>query len=319
MTDLAVQGTAIQGAVDLACTLNPDPCSTAEARLASASLRAWTAGHRLDPSSLTDTAQPFYKLAPAWVGYPFRPGALAPSARGYAPAASAQIAAAARQGPAPASATASSRAAGELAFLDDKSLSIEDKLFRFMALMLQKADKELIQKMKEYEAKKKAQEAKEKSGDGGGGGGILGAIGDALGGIGDIVTGAAKSLAKDLGGPVLAAICTGAGLPQLAPIAMKLGGDIAALAVETSAAAFRLPTQAALGVARQLENAAQGQGTSSRSSAQSGSTSAEGFDERLEMLKLQRLVDKQNTMFSALSNVLKSMHDAQMTAVGNIR
>jgi len=317
MTDLAIQGTAIQGAVDQACTLNPDPCSAAEARLASVSLRACPAGHRLDPSGLTDTAQPFYKLAPAWVGHAFRPGALAPSARGYAPAASAQIAASARQGPAPATATASSRAAGELAFLDDKSLSIEDKLFRFMALMLQKADKELIQKMKEYEAKKKAQEAKEKSGDGGGG--IFGAIGDALGGIGDIVTGAAKSLAKDLGGPVLAAICTGAGLPQLAPIAMKLGGDIAALAVETSAAAFRLPTQAALGVARQLENAAQGQGTSSRSSAQSGSTSAEGFDERLEMLKLQRLVDKQNTMFSALSNVLKSMHDAQMTAVGNIR
>jgi hypothetical protein len=275
---------------------------------------------RLDPSGLTDTAQPFYKLAPAWVGHPFRPGALAPAARGYA-AAGSGLGDALHAGPAaasvrprPAPAPARQRASGELAFLDDKSLSIQDKLFRFMALMLRKSDEELIEKMKEYEAKKKAQEAKEE-----GGGGFFDCIGDVLGGIGDI---GHRRRGVPGEGPrrtwVLAAILHGRWLPQLAPIAMKRQVTSRRSRSRPSAA-FRLPTQAALGVARQLENAAQGQGTSSRESAQSGSTSAEGFDERLEMLKLQRLVDKQNTMFSALSNVLKSMHDAQMTAVGNIR
>jgi hypothetical protein len=37
------------------------------------------------------------------------------------------------------------------------------------------------------------------------------------------------------------------------------------------------------------------------------------------MFKLQRLVEKQSAMFSALTNAMKSMHDSQMTAVQNIR
>ena len=47
--------------------------------------------------------------------------------------------------------------------------------------------------------------------------------------------------------------------------------------------------------------------------------SGDEVDERLEMLKLEQLVDKQKEMFSAISNTLKSMNDAQMTAIGNIR
>jgi hypothetical protein len=313
----------VHGAVGQACALDPSAGSTAASGRAASQL-ALAGRHGLEgagvrrlcsslmsgarPSSLRGgseigCAEPFYRVAPPWVGTRLRPSALAPPARGYA------------QPP-----------GGELAFLDDASLSLEDKLFRFMALMLKKADQELLDAMKECEAKKRAQEEKEKGGDGGGGGlfgflgDVVGTIGDAVGGIGDLVTGAAESVAKDLGGPVLGAICTVTpGLQPLAPLALKYGGDVAALACDTASAAFRLPTQAALEGAGQLMSSADAGAASSRSSAAAGSTSPEGYDEKLEMLKLQRVVDKVNAMFQALSNVMKAMHDAQMTAVNNIR
>ena len=37
------------------------------------------------------------------------------------------------------------------------------------------------------------------------------------------------------------------------------------------------------------------------------------------MLEIQRLVDKQNQMFTLVSNVMKGMHDTTMVAVQNIR
>ncbi len=58
---------------------------------------------------------------------------------------------------------------------------------------------------------------------------------------------------------------------------------------------------------------------SSGASSTTAAADAEEFDEKLEMLKLQRLVEKQNAMFSALTNAMKAMHDMQMTAVQNIR
>jgi hypothetical protein len=36
-------------------------------------------------------------------------------------------------------------------------------------------------------------------------------------------------------------------------------------------------------------------------------------------MKLQRLVDKQSEMFGTISALLKSMHDTQMSVIGNIR
>ena len=43
------------------------------------------------------------------------------------------------------------------------------------------------------------------------------------------------------------------------------------------------------------------------------------MDEKLEMLNLQRLVEKQDAMFAALSNVLKSFNDTRMAVVQNLR
>jgi hypothetical protein len=42
-------------------------------------------------------------------------------------------------------------------------------------------------------------------------------------------------------------------------------------------------------------------------------------DERLEMLEIQRLVEKQNQMFTLVSNLLKSMNDTAMVAIQNVR
>jgi hypothetical protein len=42
-------------------------------------------------------------------------------------------------------------------------------------------------------------------------------------------------------------------------------------------------------------------------------------DERLEMLEIQRLVDKQNQMFTLVSNVMKNMHETTMVAIQNVR
>jgi len=182
-------------------------------------------------------------------------------------------------------------------------------------------------------------------------------LGDALGGIAEAVVGGAESLAKDLGGPLLAAGCTAVGLPFLAPVALQIGGTIGKAAVGGVAslvgnAASSLlggssqgPGEAVLGPASAV--ASGGSSTSAAattekavSSASAGSTSkassstttkassttskataSEGddFDERVEAMNLQRLVEKQQAMFGILSNALKAMHDTQMNAIQNMR
>ncbi len=37
------------------------------------------------------------------------------------------------------------------------------------------------------------------------------------------------------------------------------------------------------------------------------------------MLEIQRLAEKQNQMFTCISNVMKSMHETGMSAINNIR
>jgi len=101
---------------------------------------------------------------------------------------------------------AGGKAKGDLAFLDDKSLPIEEKLFRFMLLMQKKADKELEDFMrasapggeggaKAGETKAGGTSSKRDGGGGGllggllGGGGGGGLLGGLLGGGGGIVGG----------------------------------------------------------------------------------------------------------------------------------
>ena len=269
--------------------------------------------------------------------------------------------------------TAKSTAAKELAFLDDPTLSIQDKLYQFMALQMRKSNQALKDAMLEYEGKRAQSATKQtaaKASTSGassssstpakkssGGGGLFGMLGDALGGIADAVVGGAESLAKDLGGPLLAAGCTAVGLPFLAPVALQIGGTIGKAAVGGVAsmvgnAASSLfggssqdlgetvlgPAVAASGggstsatatAAKALSSTSAGtttakassSATTKASSTTSKASASEGddFDERVEAMNLQRLVEKQQAMFGILSNALKAMHDTQMNAIQNMR
>jgi hypothetical protein len=94
-----------------------------------------------------------------------------------------------------------------------------------------------------------------------------------------------------LGGPLLAGLVTAVGLPALAPAALKLGDEVAGALLDGG----------------------------SKGSSKSGKKESGTPDERLSMLEIQRLVDKQNQMFSLVSNLLKGMHETGMGVVNNLR
>jgi hypothetical protein len=151
----------------------------------------------------------------------------------------------------------------------------------------------------------------------------FGFLGDIVEGVGDVLA----PVAKELGGPLLAAAVTAIGFPQLAPLALEFGGALASTAVETLTSAVgtegggaAAPGEPAGGSAAEVP-AGSGLPSLAAATSSSSSTSASTveFDEKLEMLNLQRMVEKQNAMFAALSNTMRSLHDTQMTAIQNIR
>jgi hypothetical protein len=54
-------------------------------------------------------------------------------------------------------------------------------------------------------------------------------------------------------------------------------------------------------------------------SGASASTTAAGKNEQVQLMELQRLVDKQKEMFAMISNVLRAQHDTRMAIIGNTR
>jgi hypothetical protein len=207
--------------------------------------------------------------------------------------------------PAPAAGkTTQAKPTGEWAFLSDAHTSIEDKLFRFMQLVQKKMDDDLTKKMEDYRAKHvtggtASDGSAKKSGFD-----LLGfvkTIFPPVGIVDRLLGGDGGPLVKaleGLGGPLLASLATALGFPQLAPFAMQAGGDL-------------------LGsVARAVGGASS---SSSGSSQGTKKTESGTPDERLSMLEIQRLVEKQNQMFALVSNILKGMHDTGMGVVNNIR
>jgi hypothetical protein len=173
-------------------------------------------------------------------------------------------------------------------------VSIEDKLLRFMSKVMEKTDKELVDKMKAYKAQFGAQSAggtSQKKGtslfD------VAKSVFPALG-LAEQVIGreGLRKAASSLGGTLLAGLATAVGLPALAPVALRYGGDLAELAFKQSG----------------------GSAGGAAAPAAAGSP-----DEKMAMLELQVLVEKQARMFAAVSGVLKAMHDAEMVAVHNLR
>lgn len=218
--------------------------------------------------------------------------------------------------PAPPPGPKATSGSGDFAFLHDPRMSIEDKLFHFMMAVQKKTDRELQEAMERYEKQfgkggssgsGSSQSAKKSDGGGllGFLGGVVGGIADALGAVCPPLAIARSTLGElglgkilgQLSGPLLASLCTAWGLPTLAPAALQLGPQL---------------VQSALG---------EGSSSSSASSGSGGTSGSEksDSDERYELMKLQRLVEKQQQMFSLISNMLKVMHDTGMNAIHNIR
>ena len=244
----------------------------------------------------------------------------------------------------------------EFAFLDDPKLSIEEKLSRFIGLMMTRSEQRLQAQMEKMAAgssgadggasssgsKSSTSSSSAKSGF------SLWSLAKALVpplGLASSLLGdsTVKSLLGEVSGPVLAAAATALGMPELAPFALKLGPEVAKLitsdaAVATSwldagAAASSTTTAATAASGRPAPPTATGStgttGTASSSSTSSTakssassakSAAAEGStSEKAQLLELQRLQDQDKELFALFSNMLKSMHDARMTAVQNIR
>jgi hypothetical protein len=152
--------------------------------------------------------------------------------------------------------------------------------------------------------------------------------------VGPVVAEGVAWAAHEFAGPAAGAAVTAMGLPELAPIASTVGsklGDMLGREVRSLArehepritagklvASVQADTTAAVasesgGVVGDVPAVAKAMSSSSSPSATSGT------DERIQMMSLQRMVDKQNAMFTAVSNVLKSLHDARMAVVQNLR
>jgi hypothetical protein len=196
---------------------------------------------------------------------------------------------------APAPATAEAKPSGEWAFLSDPNTSIEDRLFRFVQLVQRKTDKELVEKMEDYRAKHVVGSGGSSKSSGSGALGFLkaifppaGIVDKLLGGDGGLLVQAIEKL----GGPLLASLATAVGLPMLAPVALQVGDQIMSALVDGG-----------------------GSGSTAKSEKKESGTP----DERLSMLEIQRLVEKQNQMFALVSNLLKGMHETGMGVVNNIR
>jgi hypothetical protein len=203
----------------------------------------------------------------------------------------------------------------DLAFLSDPKLSTEEKLFKFMAYMASKYDAEIEQKMKEVgggtssSTGTSSSSAPKKTGLFGG---ILGkvvkaAVPGAAFSLDLLKTKEVQGLLKTVSGPVLAAGATALGAPQLAPVLLKIGPDVA---------------NAVIGVAKSIDldggAAAPASSASSGSKASSTSSGSTTKNEQLQMMELQRLYEKQKEMMSLASNMLKGLHDMRMVAINNI-
>ncbi len=189
---------------------------------------------------------------------------------------------------------ASTSTSGEWGFLNDKKMSIEDKLFLFMQRVQKRNDDVLDAKMKEYKEK-----FVDKKGLFGGVGSFFSGLASALAAPEDLLVKGFAELIKDLGPKAFEQVVSLVA-PGLGPLARQVAAPFAKL------------------IAGDVLSAVSSSSSSSGSGA-SSSTEAGSPDEKLAMFELQRLVEKQNQMFNAISNILKNMHETAMNTIGNFR
>jgi hypothetical protein len=233
--------------------------------------------------------------------------------------------------------TTATKTPADLAFLDDPRLSTDEKLFRFLCYVTAKTDAKIEQKMKELGAAT-ASGASASGGTKSSGGttstggapaptpkkkSLFGSIVKTVFPVAafslDLVKSnkGVQSLVKTVSGPVLAAAATALGAPELAPVLLKAGPSVA---------------DALIGIAKSLDlDGAPSPGGGSRSGGSGGSgggssgstkgstpSGAGAENPQVQMMELQRMVEKQKEMMSLVSNMLKGMHDMRMVAINNM-
>lgn len=238
---------------------------------------------------------------------------------------------------------------GPLAFLKNPKLSVEERLARLMVHLSDKYEKELDKKLQQYAQLESGKGTGGSSRSGGsrgaggtggsegssrasgfgasaaGQGGEGGALSGFLSGIGGgLFSGDGfKGLLGQLAGPVLAAGATVCGFPMLAPLLSKAGpvlGGLASGALSSSDAAdVTERAKRSRGGGGDDGDEGDGERSTRSASGSGGSSSSSSASEKQLMTEIQILQEKQKEMFGLVSNILRSMHDAKMAVVANIR
>jgi hypothetical protein len=235
------------------------------------------------------------------------------------------------------STSASAASKSDFAFLSDKKLSIQDKLFQFMLVVQKKEDQQLQKKMKQYADKYEAKTtttssstAKASTTKASSSGGLAGLLEDVVGGALSILgLGGGGSplsvlgdLAAELGGTVLGAAVTAIGLPALAPIAVSVGntlGGAVKQAIDGSSSSSSSASSTSGKTSGTTTSTTKTSAAKTTTTPASAPSSIDAGDERLDMLEIQRMVEKQNQMFQLISNVLDGMNDTAMNVIANVR
>ena len=210
------------------------------------------------------------------------------------------------------------------AFLKDPKLSVEEKLFQFMCAIAKRNDDEVLKKMEEMKGGAAAASKASTTGGSSGTGSakkpaavstwsalksLIPPLGLAAQLVGDAKL---KSMITQVSGPVLAAAVTALGMPALAPLALKAGPQLATAIVNGKLGGS--------GAAAAVGEGSQGGSSSGSTNGSSTSTSsATGKNEQVQLMELQRLIDKQKEMFAMVSNILRAQHDTRMVMIGNVR
>jgi hypothetical protein len=196
-----------------------------------------------------------------------------------------------------------------LAFLDDKNLSVEDKLMRLLAYLNDKMDKDIEKKMREASGTDGKPATSSSSS------GITGALGKLVGIAKDAFPGGVvaaalqnplvRNVISKIAGPALAGLATSAGFPELAPLALQYGPSLVSAAAGASTV-----LDAQLGTAP---------ATSGSSTSAKADGSTPDRQTQLKLMEIQRLMDQQKEMFSLVSNMLRSRHELRMGVIQNTR
>jgi len=168
-----------------------------------------------------------------------------------------------------------------LSFLNDKNLSVEEKLLKLVSYLNDKWEKDIEKKMRELENVTGSSASSSSSPSGASG--LLGSV---------------AKVAKTVAGPALAATATAFGMPALAPAALQLGPSLVDSGVGLLSSVTGTPAPAA-------------------SSSSSDTAAASDRKAQEKLMEIQRIVNQQNEMFSLVSNLLSARHQTRMGVIQN--